>query len=63
MSDESKKQVNFPVWDQETDELVEMDEDDYKAMEEYEQKLEFERSERRKYHRELEKRGLRHSRD
>ena len=46
---EPDKEVRFMVYDQETDEVIEMtmDADDYDAMVEYEKRLEFERHERR----------------
>lgn len=43
------KETKFVVWDLENDEVVEMtmDEDDYQAMVDYENQLEFEEHERR----------------
>lgn len=51
MSD-PKKQVSFPVWDLETNEIEEfhMDEDDYNDMVEMEKQQEKEREERHKRH-------------
>jgi hypothetical protein len=62
---EPKKQATFPVWDQETDEIIEMimDEDDYQAMVEYEEQMEFERKERRERLRKEEHAAFRLDRD
>jgi len=66
MSNEpEKKQVEFQVWNLETDEIetLTMDEDDYNDMVEYEKQYEKEREERRKRRREEEHRLMRYDRD
>lgn len=64
-NDPEKKQVEFLVWNQETDEIetLTMDEDDYNDMVEYEKQYEKEREERRKRRREEEHRLMMYDRD
>jgi hypothetical protein len=63
--DEPKKEVSFPVWDQETNEFIEitMDVDDYNAMVAYEEAYAKEQEERRKRRLEEEYAALRYDRD
>lgn len=65
MNNESEKKIiTFPVWDLESNEIVEMymDEDDYKAMVAAEDSIEKSRQERRQKLREEEKLSLRYVR-